>query len=191
MVWLIVMKNNNPLTILISIVVLVSFVNAQSKDTLIGERKKAIEFYKNADRQGTCAKAFEDNAYSSSASFPEDKADEIYIYNFGELEYYKVEDNKGTLLWSARLAEDNAQGEPLPNNNTFTKFQNQDAKYIQCGELPEYRGQLEVFSTFQQTAYKGIMSFENGIECETIVGEGISDTCDYWYGTVDCNEIKK
>ncbi len=173
---------------------------SQDDEALIQSRKQVIKLYQNSyqeTRQLSCAKQFADNNFLAAVFYPQGKANELYVFNYGEAEYYLVQNGNIHLLWSAKVAENSEQGQSLPADNTYAKWLNRDDlnfDYIQCGTLPSYQGELEMFKSLAQTAYQGIVGIDGQVNCETEIANTFDeDTAlqDYWYGVATCSNQEK
>jgi hypothetical protein len=173
---------------------------ASNERWLIEQRKETIELYQNAyftTRQVSCARTFDELGIFAAAFYPLGRADELYVFNYGELEYYQVETGTISLIWSARLAQEGEEGVIMPVKNTFANWLKRTyptSSYVQCGFLPSYAGSLEIFSSYAQRAYQGMLNLDGYVTCQKELantfdtGESLQS---YWYGVVSCDESEK
>lgn len=183
------------------------WTNAQTdEDALIESRKKAVEllYYRDSliTPELSCFISASEMDYTTAYFFPENRFDEVYIYDTTGFYYFKIEDEKAVLLWTASWPVNSPEGQVSTVNNTFINWLKQSYENItftfanQCGSLPSYDRSLEMFATFSLSeAYKGVISPAGELTCRTTVSNdlepGLVQMSQYLYGVARCENSPK
>ena len=177
-----------------------AFSSAQSDMDLVAARKKVPELvsYSNA-REGLpepCVPGDYGDAHTLLFYFPEGRADEVYVFD-DTYSYFKIENGKAKLLWKGFAFD--SEGQLANQNNSFikiiSKFDYFNGKPVsfnsQCGELPDFSRELEVFGVSVTTAYNSLYNSEGELLCRNVLSDSIrpGDPVDqYYYGVARCDE---
>jgi hypothetical protein len=176
------------------------FVTAQNDMELVAARKRASELVSSAspDIPEPCVVADSGEGRGKELSFPEGRADEVYVWDNSGYAYFKIENDKAIIKWRGFALD--LEGQPANQNNSFIKIESHfsNGKPVsfnsQCGELPDFNGRLEFFGVGITTAYNGVYSSEGELLCRNILSEDV-DPMDpnkpeeqYYYGVARCDE---
>jgi hypothetical protein len=184
-----------------------SWTNAQTDETvLIEDRRKAVEllYYRDSiiTPELSCFVSAAEMDYTTAYFFPENRSDEVYIYDSTGFYYFKIENEKAIPLWTASWPVNSPEGQQPTANNTFVNWLKQSYEGTtftfanQCGSSSSYDGSLEMFATFSLSeAYKGVISPTGELTCRTTVSNdlepGLVQMSQYLYGVARCEDSPK
>jgi hypothetical protein len=180
------------------------FVIAQNDMELVAARKKIPELVSYANVRGglpsPCNHGDVGDDHTTLFYFPEGRADEVYVWDYNGYSYFKIDGDKATLVWKGFAFS--LEGPPANQNNSFIKiiskydyFNGKPVSFnSQCGQLPDFSGELEVFGVSVTTAYNGVYNAEGEILCKNVLSDSIrpGDPVEqYYYGVARCDSTPK